>query len=96
MGDVRFFNVRQANLMVSRMALLARLAWARFIVFFLEQPLSSIMERHRRLTEGPFAHLWCIITWMGIAGYSWCLESRLPSAPLFCVGLCCFCVFCCS
>ena len=76
MGDKNYANVRMANLMVNRLALLARLGISRFIVLFLEQPHLSIMARQQRLAQEPLASLCCIRTW---AGTRWQCLSILAS-----------------
>ena len=51
MGNQAFPAVNAANLMVSRMCLLQRLGWARWVVFILEQPMNSIMGLHSRMSN---------------------------------------------
>ena len=83
MGNAFYPAVKSSNFMVSRMCLLTKLAWTKWIVFVLEQPLSFIMGRHIRVLEPIFCSLFCIVTWMGLFGARSAKPTRLYTNMLF-------------
>ena len=76
-------EARRANQQVTRMALLTLLCWAKYGLFLLEQPLSSLMDRHPRLASFPFDRLYCSSAYMGSYGACSPKPSRLFSNVLY-------------
>ena len=68
MGNDVYSKVAVANLMVSRMCCLQLVAFSRFGIMLLEQPASSIMPLHCRMTQSPFKDLWRVFLHMGSYG----------------------------
>ena len=68
MGDTSRLFVLLGNQMVSRMVLVACLMRGKKVLMFLEQPLTSLMDKHKRMNSPAMDELFFIKTWMGCFG----------------------------
>ena len=79
LGNETKLAVKQANLMVSRMALVWHLLRMRQVVILLEQPATSLMFAHPRLAYVIHGHMHVVWTWMGAFGASTPKATKLAS-----------------
>lgn len=72
LGDPNVPSCRAANIIVSRVAILAALAHSRHVYFAVEQPMSSLMPRHPRMEDlaTRLGSVWQEVRfWMGNYGH---------------------------
>ena len=82
MGDLSRPFVVMGNTMVTRMVLVGASMRAKDVLYFLEQPGTSLMEEHDRFVDGPLSDVLCIKTWMGCFGLPTPKATKVSSPEL--------------
>ena len=82
MGDVNKGWVVKGNAMVSRMILVGGLGYSKLCELLLEQPGSSLMDKHDRFDKPPFNNLLHVRTMMGAFGAPTCKPSKIFGTSL--------------